>query len=38
VRKKSGLRVVLTVNLIMQSVAVEVAADELEPHGSSTDS
>lgn len=29
-RKKSGLRVVLAVDLIMQSVAVEVDADELE--------
>ena len=31
VRTKSSLRVVLTVDLIMQSVAVEVDADELEP-------
>jgi transcription antitermination factor NusG len=30
VRKKNNLRVVLTVNLIMQSVAVEVEADDLE--------
>jgi transcription antitermination factor NusG len=33
VRTKSGLRVVLTVDLIMRSVAVEVNADELEPCG-----
>jgi transcription antitermination factor NusG len=33
VREKSGLRVVLSVELIRQSVAVEVDADELEPHG-----
>ena len=31
VRKKNGLRVVLTVELIMKSVAVEVDDDELEP-------
>jgi transcription antitermination factor NusG len=31
VRKKNSLRVVLTLNLIMQSVAVEVDGDELEP-------
>jgi hypothetical protein len=31
VRTKSSLRVVLSVDLIMQSVAVEVDADELEP-------
>ena len=31
VRKKSQLRVVLTLDLIMQSVAVEVGADEIEP-------
>jgi transcription antitermination factor NusG len=31
VRKKNDLRVVLTVDLIRQSVAVEVAADEVEP-------
>lgn len=30
-RKKSGLRVVLSVDLIRQSVAVEVGADEIEP-------
>jgi transcription antitermination factor NusG len=30
-RNKSGLQVVLTVDLIMQSVAVEVDAAELEP-------
>lgn len=34
VRTKSHLRVVLTVDLIMQSIAVEVDADELEPCGS----
>lgn len=34
VRTKSHLRVVLTVDLIMQSIAVEVNADELEPCGS----
>jgi len=33
VRTKSSLRVVLTVDLIMQSVAVEVDADELEACG-----
>jgi len=31
VRKKSKLRVVLTLDLIMQSVAVEIGADEIEP-------
>ena len=31
VRKKSQLRVVLTLDLIMQSVAVEVGANEIEP-------
>lgn len=31
-RRKTGLRVVLTVALIMQSVAVEVSADELAPY------
>lgn len=31
VRKKNGLRVVLTLEHIMQSIAVEVAADDLEP-------
>lgn len=31
VRKKKNLRVVLSLNLIMQSVAVEVGADEIEP-------
>ena len=31
VRKKSQLRVVLTLDLIMQSVAVEIGADEIEP-------
>jgi transcription antitermination factor NusG len=30
-RKKSNLRVVLTLDLIMQSVAVEIDADEIEP-------
>jgi transcription antitermination factor NusG len=30
-RKKNGLRVVLSVELIRQSVAVEVSADEIEP-------
>lgn len=34
VREKSGLRVILSVELIRQSVAVEVDADELQPHGS----
>jgi hypothetical protein len=29
-RNKSGLRVVLTVDFIMQSVAVEVSAEEIE--------
>ena len=36
VRQKGGLRVVLTVDLIMQSVAVEVDAAELEPLDSGT--
>ena len=31
VRKKNGFRVVLTLEHIMQSIAVEVAADDLEP-------
>ena len=31
VRKKKNLRVVLSLNLIMQSVAVEVGMDEIEP-------
>ena len=31
VRKKNNLRVVLTLNLIMQSVAVEIGTDEIEP-------
>ncbi len=31
VRKKNNLRVVLTINLIMQSVAVEIGSDEIEP-------
>ena len=31
VRKKNNLRVVLTINLIMQSVAVEISSDEIEP-------
>jgi transcription antitermination factor NusG len=31
VRKKNSLRVVLTMDLIMQSVAVEVDGEELEP-------
>ena len=31
VRQKGGLRVVLTIDMIMQSVAVEVDASELEP-------
>jgi len=34
VREKSGLRVVLTLELIMQSVAVEVDAHDLELVGS----
>jgi transcription antitermination factor NusG len=33
VRKKNNLRVVLTLDLIRQSVAVEVGVDELEPCG-----
>jgi len=36
VRQKGSLRVVLTVNLIMQSVAVEVDGSELEPMDSAT--
>ena len=35
-RKKAGLRVILTVDLVMQSVAVEVNADELECRGSAS--
>jgi hypothetical protein len=31
VRKKNGFRVVLTLEHIMQSIAVEVAAEDLEP-------
>ena len=31
IRKKSNLRVVLSLDLIMQSVAVEIDADEIEP-------
>jgi NADH:ubiquinone oxidoreductase subunit K len=31
VRKKNGLRMVLTIEHIMQSIAVEVAAADLEP-------
>ena len=31
VRKKNSLRVVLTLHLIMQSVAVEIGTDEIEP-------
>jgi hypothetical protein len=31
VRKKNNLRVVLALDVIMQSVAVEVDADDLEP-------
>jgi transcription antitermination factor NusG len=31
-RKKSGLRVVVAIDLIVQSVALEVSAEELEPH------
>jgi hypothetical protein len=31
VRRKNSLRVVLTLEHIMQSIAVEVAADDLEP-------
>jgi transcriptional antiterminator NusG len=34
VRKKGGLRVVVTIDLIAQCVAVEVSAEELEPHSS----
>jgi hypothetical protein len=33
IRKKNGLRVVLTLDLIMQSIAVEVDGDDLEPQG-----
>jgi transcription antitermination factor NusG len=32
--KSGGLRAILTIDMIMQSVAVEVAAEELEPDGS----
>lgn len=35
IRKKNNFRVVVTLNLIMQSVAVEVAANDLEPVASS---
>ena len=31
VRKKNDLRVVLTLDLIRQSVAVEIGVDEIEP-------
>jgi len=31
VRKKNSLRVVLTMDMIMQSIAVEVDGEELEP-------
>ncbi len=34
VRKKNGLRVVLTLEYIQRSIAVEVAAEDLEPLGS----
>ena len=30
-RKKNSLRVVLTLDLIMQSVSVEIGIDEIEP-------
>jgi transcription antitermination factor NusG len=33
IRKKNSFRVVLTLSLIMQSVAVELDADDLEPAG-----
>jgi len=33
IRKKNGIRVVLTLDLIMQSIAVEVDGDDLEPQG-----
>jgi transcription antitermination factor NusG len=33
VRKKAGFRVVLTLDMIMQSIAVEVDADQVEPAG-----
>jgi hypothetical protein len=33
VRKKSDLRVVLSLDTIMRSVAVEVNADDIEPAG-----
>jgi len=33
VRKKNNLRVVLTLDLLMQSVAVEIGIDEIEPLG-----
>jgi hypothetical protein len=36
VRKKNSLRVVLTMNLIMQSIAVEVDGEELETVNSGT--
>jgi transcription antitermination factor NusG len=36
VRKKSDLRVVLSLDTIMRSVAVEVNADDIEPVGSTT--
>ena len=37
VRRKSGLRVVMTLELIMQSVAVEVNAEDLEPIDAAAD-
>jgi hypothetical protein len=36
VRKKSSLRVVFTLDLLMQSIAVEVDGEELEPVRSSS--
>jgi transcription antitermination factor NusG len=33
IRKKSGLRVVLTLSLLMQSIAIEVGGDDVEPVG-----
>jgi hypothetical protein len=34
VRKKSGLQVVLTLSLLMQSIAIEVSGDDVELVGS----
>lgn len=35
IRKKNNLRVVVTIEMIMRSVTVEVAVDEIEPVGGS---